>query len=101
MMEISTLAKAVVALGVIGGSTLTLDRLHVSQNDYDTFVSSSRVQTILSLADQSQAEGSPGYLCRALTAEFVALCTEQPKHYFCTDPDARKEIMLKAGCSGR
>jgi len=89
---------AVIAATAIGGSAITLNTLHVSQDDFDVYVSSNRVQTILHLQDQSAREGAPSYLCRAITEEFAALCTEQPKHYFCTDPSAKKEIFAKAGC---
>lgn len=92
---------AIVAITAVGGGGIALNNMHVNQDDYDAYVSGNRVQTILSLAEQSKNEGSPAYLCRALQSEFAALCTELPNHYFCEDPDARKEIMAKAGCSGR
>ncbi len=102
MMELPSVltdsAKVVTAIGLIGGGAYVLDERHASQEEFEQFVSSSRVQTILDLAEQSKREGSPGYLCRAIHAEFAALCTEQPKHYFCTDPDAKRELLAKAGC---
>lgn len=102
MMEISAALKAtaagVVAIGTIGGGVLTLDSRHVAQEEFDSYVSSNRVQTILSLANEAKSEGSPDYLCKALDAEFASLCTEQPDHYFCDDPQIRKDIVKKAGC---
>jgi len=89
---------AILSCAAIGGGALTLNGLHVSQTDFDQYVSASRVQTILQLQDQAAREGSPAYLCKALEAEFAALCTEQPHHYFCEDPDAKESIMAKAGC---
>ena len=101
-MEISgAVAKAaatVTAIGVVGGGALTLDSRHVAQHDFDAYVSSNRVQTILSLANESKDEGAPDYLCKALEAEFAALCTEQAGHYFCDDPQVKKDIVKKAGC---
>jgi len=91
-------AATITAIGAIGGGALTLDHLHTPRAEFDAYVSGNRVQTILSLAEQSRSEGAPAYLCRALVAEFAALCTEMPDHYFCADPEARNEIMTKAGC---
>lgn len=89
---------AILAVTAIGGGAITLNGLHVSQGDFDEHVSSNRVRTILELQQQSAREGGPGYLCRALEAEFAALCTEHPEHYFCADPNAKREIMAKARC---
>ena len=103
MMGLATflkgLAATAVALGTIGGTALAVDKLYVDQGTYDKHVSSNRVQTILSLASESEREGGPDYLCRALHAEFAALCTEQPGHYFCEDPATKQEILFRADCT--
>ena len=97
----ATITKAssvVIAIAAIGGGAYTLDDRHASQADFQTHVSSNRVRTILDLVAQSKNDGAPAYLCRMIEAEFIALCTEQPKHYLCTDPDAKRELVSKAGC---
>ena len=89
---------ALMAVTAIGGGAISLNQLHVSQAEFDQFVAGNRVQTILQLQQQAAREGSPAYLCAALEAEFAALCTEQPDHYFCVDSTAKREILAKAGC---
>lgn len=86
------------ALGVIGGSAIGLDHMHVSQGDFNTHMEADRVQTILTLVEQSRAEGSPAWMCRIIEAEFIELCTRNPDHYLCNDPDAKRELTAKAGC---
>lgn len=102
MIEISATARKaaalVTAVATIGAGAIGMDTRHVSQVEFNSHVSSNRVRTILDLTEQSQRSGAPTYLCRALDAEFAALCTEQPRHYFCDDPDTKREIMAKAGC---
>jgi hypothetical protein len=101
MMDIAATIKGAAALvtsiGVIGGGAYYMDERHAGQKEFDQYVSSNRVQTILSLAEQARREGSPPYLCSALQAEFAALCTEIPEHYFC-NADSQRQIMAKAGC---
>ena len=103
MMSVAaTVIKAssvVTAIGVIVGGGFAMDDRHAKQSAFDTHVSSNRVRTILDLVERSRNDGAPAYLCRAIESEFIALCTEQPNHYLCTDPDARRELMKKAGCN--
>lgn len=91
-------SSVVTAIGVIVGGGFALDDRHAKQDEFDAHVSSNRVRTILDLVEQSKNDGAPGYLCRAIESEFIALCTEQPNHYLCTDPDAKRELVSKAGC---
>lgn len=101
MSVLTALADAKGAIGavaVIGGGALGLNALHVQQEEFDDYVSANRVSIILEIAKDAKAEGSPPWLCRALEAEIIALCTDMPKHYLCTDPDSKREIRAKAGC---
>jgi len=102
MSLVATVTKAssvVAAITVIVGGGFAMDDRHAKQSEFDTHVSSNRVRTILDLVEQSRSDGAPGYLCRAIDSEFIALCTENPKHYLCQDPDAKRELLKKAGCN--
>lgn len=92
---------AILAVTAIGGGAVGLNQMHVNRGEYEEFVSANRVQTILQLAKDSRDEGGPAYLCRALEAEFVALCTERPDHYFCKGQEgfeAKRDVLAKAKC---
>ena len=101
LASLSEAKGAVLAVTAIGGGAIGLHQMHVPRAEYDEFVASNRVQTILQLAKDSRDEGGPIYLCRALEAEFIALCSEQKNHYFCSGQqgaEARKDILAKAKC---
>ena len=91
-------ASVVTAIGVIGGGAFYLDTRHASAEKVMKMEASGRVQTIFNLVDQAQRDGPAPWLCRAIAAEFVALCTDMPQHYLCTDPEAQDELLAKAGC---
>ena len=97
----ATVTKAgstVVAIGIVGGGALTLDHLHAPRSAITAIESQLRVDRIFDLVDQAAASGSPDWLCRAIEQEFISLCTEQPDHYLCTDPDAKRGLKARAGC---
>lgn len=91
-------SSVVTAIGVIVGGGFALDARHAPREGFNAHVSSDRVRTIFDYVKQSKEDGAPAWLCRAIEQEFIALCTEQPKHYLCTDPDAKRELVSKAGC---
>ena len=99
---------AIAAIALIGGGIITLDARHDPkgaaekvQQELDLEVtgirSDLRINRILQLMKDSQAEGAPDYLCNALEQEIISLCSEQPNHYLCS-PQTQAEIKSKAGC---
>ena len=98
MMDLAAASKAVGAIAVIGGGALGLHELHTPRVEFNEHVASERVRTIFDLAKEAKESGSPDWLCRALDEEILSLCTRQPNHYICTDPDTKREIKAKAGC---
>ena len=102
MMEVTTTVKGaaavVVAIATTGGGALKLNDMHAPREDFNQHVSSDRVRTILDYVDRAKRERSD-WICRAIESEFIALCTELPDHYLCTDPSARKDLKKKAGCA--
>lgn len=98
MNPIVTGASVVTAIGVIGGGALTLDKLHAKQAWATSHESQHRVGTIFQLAERSRQLGNEQWLCDALEKEFIQLCSESPNHYLCEDPNAKRDILQKAGC---
>jgi hypothetical protein len=116
MMEIPAVIKIGTALvtftGVVGGGAWTLNEAHEPRGAAEKVEqkvmaeitadrSSRRVDTILRIVDDAARSEDPNYkglLCMSLDAEFIQLCTEQPSHYLCTDPEAIKSLKAKAGC---
>lgn len=98
-MNVLTQAAAVfVSIGTIGGGALTLDHLHASQAWATQHDGEHRVRTIFQYMRQAQRDSPEDWLCNAIEAEFIALCTEVPDHYLCRDPEAKDDIESKAGC---
>lgn len=109
MMELAatlkTAAAVVTSVGVIGGGAFVLDERHALRTELNShagefvaYRAGGRVNTILELVEQAHHEGAAEWICRTIEAEFVALCTELPDHYWCTEPDAKRELKAKAGC---
>lgn len=98
MIDLGQAAKYVTAIGVIIGGGLAAEDRYAPAQAVSEIKSELRVDRIFRLVGEAQANGSPAWLCNALDAEFVALCTEQPEHYLCGD-EARRELKAKSGCS--
>lgn len=96
---IKSAAAVVAAIGSISGGALYLDHLHAPREQMEQMQSADRVNTILQLVEQAHHEGADDWLCRAIEAEFIQLCTDRPDHYLCVDPDARHSLKRKAGCA--
>ena len=92
-------AAVVTSVGIIGGGAYVLDERHFPRDSGERMQSASRVSTILELVDIAHREGRQQWICRALDEEFISLCTEQPKHYLCIDPEAKAQLLGKAGCN--
>lgn len=108
ILSLKELAAAVVAVGGISGSALTLNALHEPRGEAEKvrvelmqvtggIQTDMRVDRILKMAAESANSGSPQWLCEAIEKELIALCTDDPDHYLCAD-DPRREIKAKAGC---
>ena len=95
---VKSAAATVTAIGTIGGGALFLDNTHAPAEQVDQMQAANRVGTILDLVEQAAHEGPAEWICRSIEAEFAALCTEMPNHYWCDDPDAKRELLAKAGC---
>jgi len=108
MLELTEIAKALTAVGLIGGGALTLNALHEPKGEVDkaraefraetrSLQTDLRVDRIRNLVKDARAENSPDYLCDALEAEIIQLCTSEPEHYLCKNntPD---ELIQRAGC---
>jgi len=104
----TTIAKMTGLAGLVGivvSGVYKLEERHAPRSAVDevhaevqSVKASGRVETILDLVDQAHREGAAGWLCRAIEAEFIQLCTDMPQHYLCTDPEAKQELKRKAGC---
>lgn len=98
MNTLTQAAAAIVSIGAIGSGALTLDHLHASQAWATQHDGEHRVRTIFQYMRQAQRDGSEQWICNALEEEFIGLCTDVPDHYLCRDPEAKDDIMTKAGC---
>ena len=98
MNTLTQAATVITAIGVVGGGALTLDHLHASQSWANQHVGEHRVRTIFQYMRQAQRDGPADWICNAIAEEFISLCTEVPDHYVCRDPEAKDDIMSKAGC---
>lgn len=102
MMELTATIKSaaavVASLGTIGSGALYMDHLHAPREQVMRMEAAGRVNTILELVDQAHREGPAEWICKTIEGEFVALCTQIPDHYWCKEPDAKRELMAKAGC---
>lgn len=96
-MNLLEASKYVTAIGVIIGGGIAAEDRYAPAQAVSEIKSELRVDRIFRLVGEAQANGSPDWLCNALDAEFVALCTEQPEHYLC-GTEARIELKAKAGC---
>lgn len=97
MIDIPQIAKYVTAVGVIIGAGFAADERYAPASTVSELQSQLQVDRIFRLVDEAQANGSPAWLCNALDAEFVELCTNEPEHYLC-GTEARHELKAKAGC---
>jgi hypothetical protein len=95
---VANAATLVTAIGAVGGGALYLDNAHFPREAGMAMQAAGRVNTILGLVKEARDGDSPDWLCRAIDAEFIELCTESPDHYLCKDPDAKRELKTKAGC---
>ncbi len=95
---ISNAAKIVTALGVIGGGTAAIEIRYAHQDQVDQMQAADRVRAIYDLVEIAQRDGPEPWICRAIDEEHLALCTELPGHYLCTDPDAFPALKSRAGC---
>ena len=91
-------AAVVTAIGTISGGALYLDNTHAPAEQVDQMQASSRVNTILQLVETAAREGAADWICLSIEAEFAALCTELPDHYWCEKPETKAALMDKAGC---
>ncbi len=98
MIDLTKAAAYVAATGTIGGGALALDHLHVPASWAEKHEAEHRVRTIFDLADRAEGADAPDWLCDAIEQEFIALCTENPDHYLCEDPEPKQDIMEGAGC---
>lgn len=98
MIALKQAAEYVTAIGVIVLGGLAAEDRYAPAHAVSEIKSELRVDRIFSLVREARANGSPDFLCDALDAEFVTLCTEQPDHYLCDDK-ARFEMKAKAGCA--
>jgi hypothetical protein len=97
MIDLAQAAKYVTAIGVILGGGFAAEDRYAPATAVSEIQSEMRVDRIFRLIDEAQANGSPDWLCNALDAEFVELCTDEPDHYLCSS-DARDGLYEKAGC---
>jgi hypothetical protein len=91
------IALAGILIGILAFAGLEIR--YALASDFDRHLARERVQTIFDLLEQAQENNSPDWVCRAINKEFIDLCSESPDHYLCDDPDAKREILTKAGCN--
>lgn len=98
---LSTLNEAkgvIVAIAAILGVGITAETRYFPMDDGVAMQSADKVRAIYDLVEIAQRDGPQAWICRAIDEEHLALCTELPGHYLCTDPDAFPAIKAKAGC---
>lgn len=101
-------ASAVTCLAIVGGGALGMNELHEPRGEVEKvraefhaetagLQADLRVDRIRSLVRESRDENGPVYLCDAIDAEIIALCSENKDHYLCSDSVIR-QMKAKAGC---
>lgn len=101
MMGIATTilkaAPVAAAIGTIGGGALYLNNAHAPIERVEKLEASATVQSIQNWIRTAREQGPADYICDAIDAEFLALCSEMPNHYLCK-AETQKEMKAKAGC---
>lgn len=87
-------ASVITAIGVIGAGSYTLDKRHAPME----VVSDIGVMQIFDLVEIAQRDGSQQWICRAIEQEIIKLCSKQPEHFLCRDPESVHSLKAKAGC---
>ena len=95
MNPIVAAAAVVTSIGTIGGGALYLDNAHVASETFERYLAKERVGVIFDYMDQIRVQGPQPWLCRALEAEIIELCTDVSDHPMCDDRD---EIIEESGC---
>lgn len=96
MMTLTQIGAAVIATGVIGGSALTLDHLHVASEDFKQYIevqqASDERDYVLKLKKEIRdiklaivAHPDEAYLKSALADTIDNLCELRPEDAFCVE----------------
>lgn len=113
-MEIAGIVKTtgvvITGVGVIAAGTWQLaapavvqemDKRHALRADFEQHRmdadAQAHVNAIQSWIRAAREEGQSQYVCDAIQAELIALCSEVRDHYLCSDK-ARTDTLRRAGC---
>lgn len=82
---------------VIGALFISHELRYAQASTVSAMEQSGRVNTIQNWIRAAREEGQSDFICDAIDAELIALCSDNPKHYLCK-PETQKQIREKAGC---